>query len=277
MKKASLEAICAVLGDTSSGLTGGEIGELLRRCSITDVYPSATKRFRLYEALSKKQDDDNCSNNVINFIQESISPQRYISNPGRFNKFKMDLNKALAFEGYEIGNDGLMRKREQVATSLFDVDPQVSSWSDLGSIFKKKEFKLEPNYIFLLIPLTPAFKRIYDTQVIPALRTIGYHASSADQDLRIGAIIEQIWESIGKSRLIIADVTGRNPNVFYELGLAHAINKDCIIVTQNENDVPFDIQHLRYLKYSDNEVGWKKFVEDLTKFMQAPNKRTPSN
>jgi hypothetical protein len=56
----------------------------------------------------------------------------------------------------------------------------------------------------------------------------------------------------------VADVTGKNPNVFYELGIPHTVGKDAIILTQNKEDVSFDIQNLRYICYTvDNEEGKK--------------------
>lgn len=91
----------------------------------------------------------------------------------------------------------------------------------------------------------------------------------ADDIFTPTAIMEDIWEYINKSRLIVADVTGKNPNVFYELGIAHTIGKDVIILTQNEDDVPFDLKHLRYIKYIDNKNGWESLSADLDKFVTS--------
>ena len=54
---------------------------------------------------------------------------------------------------------------------------------------------------------------------------------------------------------MIADCTGRNPNVFYEIGIAHTLGRDVILITQNEADVPFDLRHLRYVQYLNNGEG----------------------
>jgi nucleoside 2-deoxyribosyltransferase len=62
-------------------------------------------------------------------------------------------------------------------------------------------------------------------------------------------IIRDITKSIYDAQIIIADLTGRNPNVMYELGLAHAANKPVIMLVQSEEDIPFDVRHIRYLKY----------------------------
>jgi nucleoside 2-deoxyribosyltransferase len=73
---------------------------------------------------------------------------------------------------------------------------------------------------------------------------------------KINEIIRNIW----KSRLIIADITGLNSNVMYEIGFAHAMNKEVIMIYEEENSIletkfPFDIGHIDILKYKNNSVG----------------------
>jgi hypothetical protein len=70
------EAICDILVDTSEGLTGSEIGRLLSRCGIADLYATASKRSRLYQALSLRQRQDKCANHIIHFIQVAMGPVR---------------------------------------------------------------------------------------------------------------------------------------------------------------------------------------------------------
>lgn len=65
--EANLEQACNVLGDTSTGLTGSEIGRYLRECDIEDVNPGMTKRIPLYDALRARQGEDGCANNVCAF------------------------------------------------------------------------------------------------------------------------------------------------------------------------------------------------------------------
>ncbi|GAI46692.1 unnamed protein product, partial [marine sediment metagenome] len=65
-----------------------------------------------------------------------------------------------------------------------------------------------------------------------------------------------IWKSIRSARIVIAELTGRNTNVFYEVGLAHTLGKPVIITTRNEDDVPFDLKGLRYRYYSVEDPFW---------------------
>jgi uncharacterized protein (TIGR02391 family) len=101
-----LEAICGVLGDTDSGLTGSQIGRYLRDCGIPDPLPSLTKRHRLHEALRAKQREDGCANNVFAFIKKIMNPVLYHANADYYAGFRSRLNTPLAFSGYQIDERG---------------------------------------------------------------------------------------------------------------------------------------------------------------------------
>jgi uncharacterized protein (TIGR02391 family) len=116
INESHLEAICNVIGNTSKGLTGSEIGKFLVICKINDPEPSITKRVRLFEALRLKQNRDNCSNNVLNFIQTALDPARFVGRLQEFNRFRDDLNEALAFAGYYLGENGKLREVLQANT-----------------------------------------------------------------------------------------------------------------------------------------------------------------
>ena len=77
----------------------------------------------------------------------------------------------------------------------------------------------------------------------------------ADDIYSDGIVIEEIWERICAAQFLIADMTGRNPNVFYEIGLAHALGKHVIILAQSEVDVPFDLRHRRVILYDLGDLG----------------------
>ena len=111
-----LEEICNVLADTDTGLTGSEIGKLLRRISATDVQPSITKRVRLFEALLAKQQCDGCGNNVAAFIQQAMNPVRYAGSSEYFERKRAELNTVLAFAGYVLGEDGKLSQKTPAKT-----------------------------------------------------------------------------------------------------------------------------------------------------------------
>lgn len=104
-----LERICDTLADTSTGLTGSEIGRLLMKLNIADPIPQMTKRHRLYEALRQRQERDRCGNLIIAFIQESMDPVRHTGAPGWFDSKREELNRILAFAGYELTERGTVQ------------------------------------------------------------------------------------------------------------------------------------------------------------------------
>lgn len=132
-------------------------------------------------------------------------------------------------------------------------------------VFKGRDFLIEKDLCFVLMPFREPFFRLYENQLKPTLEDVGLRVMKSDDLFTTTEIIEDIWEYINKARIIVADVTGRNSNVFYELGIAHTVGKPVIILTQNENDIPFDLRHWRYFKYVDNENGWKKLRNNLKK------------
>jgi uncharacterized protein (TIGR02391 family) len=119
-----LEQICAVLADTSTGLTGSEIGNLLRNMKIIDPAPSMTKRRRLCEALQNKQRQDLCGNNVVAFIQRAMDPIRFTDRASAFESKRQELNQVLAFCGYILGEDGKVQRQTAVRT-LMEAEEQA--------------------------------------------------------------------------------------------------------------------------------------------------------
>lgn len=114
--EANLEQLCNVMGDTTTGLTGSEIGKYLKACRINDPIPIATKRVRLYEALSARQRSDGCANNICTFIQHVMSPVRYVHSPEYFKDKQSELNHILAFEGLRINDEGKFERCDLART-----------------------------------------------------------------------------------------------------------------------------------------------------------------
>jgi uncharacterized protein (TIGR02391 family) len=106
---ANLQAICDILGATDTGLTGSEIGRYLHECGCPDPIPQMTKRHRLYAALSTKQNEDRCANNVLAFVTHTMNPVRHVGNRDYFESERAKLNSVLSFSGLALGEDGNLR------------------------------------------------------------------------------------------------------------------------------------------------------------------------
>lgn len=114
--EANLEQVCNVLGDTSTGLTGSEIGRYLCECGINDSMAGMTKRIRLCEALVLIQRTDGCANNVCAFIQRVMNPVLHVQSSGYFEYKQAELNRALVFEGLRLNDEGKLERCKQART-----------------------------------------------------------------------------------------------------------------------------------------------------------------
>jgi hypothetical protein len=85
----------------------------------------------------------------------------------------------------------------------------------------------------------------------------------ADDIWEAHAIIQDVVSLIDRSRIVVCDCTGRNPNVFYEAGIAHTLGREVILITQSEQDIPFDLRHLRHIRYLNNTEGRASLTESL--------------
>ncbi len=111
-----LERLCMILAETSSGLTGSEIGRLLQQIGIEDGDPLGTKWKRLFFALCNRQRQDGCGNNVVRFIYAAMDPVRYTSEPEVFEHRRTELNQVLIFAGYSLEKNGKLKKQQAAAT-----------------------------------------------------------------------------------------------------------------------------------------------------------------
>ena len=111
-----LEALCKVLADTDTGLTGTEIGHTLAQIEVTDINPTMTKWKRLYNALSENQNNRQDSNNILSFIHTALHPTRFINKREYYELKLNNLNTVLAFQGLEFRDDGKFRIIKPVST-----------------------------------------------------------------------------------------------------------------------------------------------------------------
>lgn len=117
--------------------------------------------------------------------------------------------------------------------------------------------------IFVLMPFRPELQPIYDDHIKSVARRLKMSIARADDFFSTQSVIDEIWSGIVRSKIIIADCTDKNPNVFYEIGIAHAIGKPVILITQNAEDVPFDLRHRKYIPYEYTPRKIKEFEKQL--------------
>lgn len=125
------------------------------------------------------------------------------------------------------------------------------------------------NTCFVIMPFSSVFEAEYRDIIRPAVEDAGLTCIRADEIYSKPQVILDIWKSLRSARIAIAELSGRNTNVFYEVGIAHALGKPVIIITRNQEDVPFDLKALRYLYYDINDPFWgDSLKKSLTSMIQ---------
>jgi hypothetical protein len=137
------------------------------------------------------------------------------------------------------------------------------------TVFKIAEHEnIDPALVSAMMPFDPAFNAVYES-IREAADNVGLRCERADDIWENSVIIQDVVSLIDRSRIVICDCTGRNPNVFYEAGIAHTLGREVILITQKDDDIPFDLQHLRYVKYLNNGEGRTELKQSLQNRMQT--------
>ncbi len=130
---------------------------------------------------------------------------------------------------------------------------------------------------FVVMPFAQPLGAYYTTVYQPAIEKAKLKPMRADAEIfGTGKIIDQIWAGINSARVLVAELTGRNPNVLYELGMAHALRKPVVLVSSNEDDVPFDVRHVRVIYYDMRDPFWgtkliDKVAENILSALTNPD------
>lgn len=104
-------------------------------------------------------------------------------------------------------------------------------------------------FVFVAMPIAPELEDLYELGIKAACKNAGAYAERVDKQVFTESILDRIYNQISKADIIVADMTGRNPNVFYEVGYAHALGKTVILLTQKAEDIPFDLKHYPHIVY----------------------------
>ena len=129
---------------------------------------------------------------------------------------------------------------------------------------------------FVVMPFEKPYGDYYSLIYEPAIKKAGLKPIRADHEIfGAGKIMDQIWSGIKAAKVLVAELTTKNSNVFYELGLAHALKKPVVLISSNEQDVPFDLQHIRVIYYNVNDPFWgqkllEKVAENILSALKNP-------
>ncbi len=116
---------------------------------------------------------------------------------------------------------------------------------------------------FVLMPFKDELKDVYWKAIKPACEKAAYNSLRVDELKGVYNINRKIIRHIFSSSAIVADLTEWNPNVFYELGVAHAIDNKTIMIIQKQDKVPFDVHSYRCIQYEQTDKGLEELSDNI--------------
>lgn len=206
-------------------------------------------------------------NKELTFSQSSISALNNYSYPGNVRELLNIIERAV------ILSDNKIIEPENLGHRIFQFPKKISDTSQLEKeirmtrselehlkrttisadpIWEGRFFPVESDYCFVLMPFSDFndIQSVYENHIKPIIENkCELRCERADDIHDISGVMQSVWESINRARIIIAEMTGKNQNVFYELGIAHTLGKPVIMITQSIDYIPFDLKHLRCIVY----------------------------
>ncbi len=126
---------------------------------------------------------------------------------------------------------------------------------DVKPLWGSPKYTGKKSVCFVLMPFQEPFNTIYNDHIKLVLEANHINVERANDYYTTNSVMKDIWNGINNADIIIAELTGRNPNVLYELGIAHTLGKEVIMISQEEEDIPFDLRYLRYYLYKYTPRG----------------------
>jgi hypothetical protein len=122
--------------------------------------------------------------------------------------------------------------------------------------------------VFVLMPFKAKLENVYFNHIRKMGEELGVKIRRADEIFLPKPFMEKVWDGICGAQLILADCTEKNPNVFYEIGVAHTVGKKVVLITRSEKDIPSDIKHYDYIPYIYDPEGVEALIEKLRTYIK---------
>ena len=212
-----------------------------------------TGAFTIYFFLLKKKINNKSKNEKAEILgqRERIESRIY-----ELNEIMLSNPKRL------FDNTKLLLQFPDKNLTISHVVPNYLFFQNLG--INMANIIVKDKTVFCLMPFHKNFQKTYDTIEL-ACEATKYECYRSDTPYNPGNVLRQIVQSLLESQLIIAVLDGKNPNVFYEIGIAHSIGKTVMLLanTNRKEDIPFDLQSDRLLLYSNYNDLRNKLIDAL--------------
>ena len=235
------------------------------------VHDGTTRRFWVNDVLmeinNKKELSPNMpSKEMVKTIENLIHPDHFLFNP------KVDLEKAkkalkaclntynLTIAEQPNGHSRVCPLWGEFISTDHSKQPYENIITFKPSVFNIPNKRMNNDLISVMMPFKAEFFPTYEA-VKRVVEYMKKECLRADNIWENSTFMQDVFDLIFCSNIVIVDFTGRNPNVMYETGIAHTLGKTVIPLTQSFNDIPSDLGHHRALKYLPNEEGY----QDLSK------------
>lgn len=201
--------------------------------------------------------------------------KRRLSRYDSISEILQDLENPLAIlfppdTDIEEKHVALTRARDLLDSLVAEIQRKQSEEFD---ILPRESVTVDPRLCFVMMPFKPhsQFDKVY-SKIRAAVRTVGMRCVRSDGVFDSRAIILDIWENIRRSRVCIADISDRNPNVFYELGMGHALPKRTVLISRElkKDEKPvFDVNYVRCIFYQNTMLGLHRLERTLVRTLRT--------
>ena len=168
-------------------------------------------------------------------------------------------------------SDAELVQEAQVIERLFEaIDLYTADAKSVKELLPAPEKSIKSKsekFCFVVMPFEDRRTEIYQEYIKkPIHDELGIACRRADDITRSSGIMQDVWAMLRSCSVVIADLSDRNPNVFYELGLAHAMKKPTVLVSESLDSVPFDLRSMRVVVYGDRPTTWRSLAGRVVKF-----------
>ena len=222
------------------------------------IFPLIEKKIRQYSSHTKI-DKTSLDSNDQEQIEKKILEwaQKMMTNYG-FTEDQLAIDLTGGTKPMSIGAQNASRSLDIPAFYLsVDYDPGTGEpvpGTELLLEMLKRQSQTDEELVFVIMPFGEKFDLVYEC-IERSVTQAQLKCVRADKEVFSGIIMDKIRENIARAGIIIAELSEQNPNVFYELGLAHAWNKKVIMITQNIRNIPFDLKHWRMVICDRNDIN----------------------
>jgi len=184
---------------------------------------------------------------AILMIKGILSSYLKQKNNYREDKYRLEIEKKL----FDL-NANILKGQERFnkVNHLILEGNEIHASGFLESMGVNKNVKEKENSVFVLTPFHPEFDNSFQW-VKDFFSEHGYSCSRGDDIHAESNILSHILSEMLASEIVVANISGRNPNVFYELGIAHALGKQVVLIAQNTKDITFDVSGAQVVIYQD--------------------------